>query len=296
MSTELHDTSRVLNHSAFKLFDKLTFETAVIKPPFTTPNIMHNEACFLYIKQGSNDLYSEIENVRVTATESVLMKCGNFIGKLGPSEVVGVYEAVAVHFYPDVLKKVYANEIPDILKRRSDSDIVPQMTRMAADKLIHKYVESLTFYFENPGLVTEDLLVLKIKELILLLSKSSSAVIVHRILSNLFSPTTYQFRQVIDAHLFKPVTVEELAMLTNLSVSSFKREFKRVYNSSPASFIRQKKLERAAELLLASDENVSNIAWDCGFQDLTHFSRLFKQTYGSSPRDFRVSQNANQVD
>jgi len=112
----------------------------------------------------------------------------------------------------------------------------------------------------------------------------------------LFSPTTYSFTQIIDAHIFSDLSTEDLAQLTNLSLSSFKREFKRVYNDSPANYIRNKKLEKAAELLVISPERITDIAYDTGFNDLAHFSKCFQEKFGTSPSGYRLDQKHKLLD
>jgi AraC-like DNA-binding protein len=131
--------------------------------------------------------------------------------------------------------------------------------------------------------------VLKLKEIILLLSQTQGAETIRVILSQLFSPTTYTFRQIIEANLFSQVNVDGLAQKTNLSVSSFKREFRKLYNDSPASYIKAKRLEKAAGLLLISDERITDIAFECGFNDLANFTKSFSDKYNVAPTIYRTN-------
>lgn len=165
------------------------------------------------------------------------------------------------------------------------------MAKLPDDVLLTKYIESILFYFENPEIVSEEMLVVKLKELILLLSKTKDAPVVQHILSTLFSPTAHAFREVITAHLYDDLNQSELAQLSNLSLSSFKREFQKHYQTSPARYLRNKKLERAAELLRLSDTRITDIAFDCGFNNLSHFSRSFQDKYGISPTEYRLGRN-----
>ncbi|CAM3768652.1 helix-turn-helix domain-containing protein [Flavobacterium chungbukense] len=159
------------------------------------------------------------------------------------------------------------------------------------DFLIQKYIEGLLFYFENPSLINEDILVLKVKEIILLLSQTQNSESIQLILSQLFSPATYIFKQIIEANLFSQLTIEELAQQNSLSVSSFKREFAKIYRDTPANYIKAKKLEKAAELLLVSDQRITEIAFDCGFNDLANFTRSFSSKYNVSPTNYRQKPN-----
>ncbi|MDF1518813.1 MAG: helix-turn-helix transcriptional regulator [Lutibacter sp.] len=77
-------------------------------------------------------------------------------------------------------------------------------------------------------------------------------------------------------------------MVTN--AAKFKREFKKNYNDSPANYLRNKKLDKAAELLLVSEERITDIAFDCGFNGLANFSTLFHDKFGCAPSSFRLAQ------
>src|SRR6185503_13870266 len=220
---------------------------------------------------------------------ALLLNCINSGKQIQDTNSGSDSEIVIVTFHPDILKKVYDKEIPLIFKPNNQ---ITNQSRGAInnDFLIQKYIEGLLFYFENPSLVNDEILVLKLKEIILLLSQTQGAETMQVILSQLFSPTTYTFKQIIEANLFSPISVEDLAQKINLSVSSFKREFKKLYNDSPANYIKTKRLERAAELLLASNERITDIAFECGFNDLANFTKSFHDRFSTSPSNYRLKQ------
>ncbi len=280
----------ILEHKTYDLFGKMTFEKIILMPPFQKLNPMPNEACFLYIIEGRGVSISEVEKLEVPAKESVLMKCGNYIAKMLPSVDSKRYNAVAIHFHPEVLKKVYENDLPKFLQNRNSTIPAAGMVKIKSDSLFLKYIDGILFYFENPELVNEELLILKLKELILLLNQTKDAPIVTQILSSLFSPATYSLKQIVDAHICSDLTIEDIARLTNLSLSSFKREFKKIYNDSPAKYIKDQKLDRASQLLLISDKRISDVAYECGFNDQAHFSKSFHEKYKLSPSNFRLTR------
>ena len=280
----------IIEYKTIELFGKMLFEKVILIPPFKKKNPMPNEACFLYIMDGEYNSISEKEQLRIKAEESVLMKCGNYLSQMHASKTSKKYEAVAVHFYPDILKKVYDNSVPNFLKTSVENSEQTGMEKINSELLISKYIEGILFYFENPSLVNEEILILKLREIILLLNQTKNAPAIHAILSNLFNPTTYTFREIIDAHIYSNITISELSELTNMSLSTFKREFKKTYNNSPAVYIKDKKLTKAKELVSASTLRMSDVAFDCGFNDMAHFSKSFKQKYGVSPSTFRLTQ------
>lgn len=277
----------ILDYKTIDLFGKMLFETVILKPPFKKPNPMPNEACFLYIMKGEYESVSEIEKVKVGTEESLLMKCGNYTSRMVSAKSSETYQALAVHFYPEVLLKIYENKLPDFLKETESTST--QMTKLNSDALIHKYIEGILFYFNNPNLVNEEILILKLKEIILLLNQTQNAPAIRQVLSNLFNPNSYSFREIIEAHYYSNTTLDELAQLNNQSLSTFKREFKKLYNVSPATYLRDKKLEKSVELLIATDLRAKDIAYDCGFANVSHFSKTFKQKHGVSPSAYKMT-------
>lgn len=277
----------ILDYKTIDLFGKMLFETVILKPPFKKPNPMPNEACFLYIMKGEYESVSEVETIKVKAEESLLMKCGNYTSRMLPAKSSETYQALAVHFYPEVLLKIYENKLPDFLKETENTDT--HMTKLNSDALIHKYIEGILFYFNNPNLVNEEILILKLKEIILLLNQTQNAPAIRQVLSNLFNPNSYSFREIIEAHYYSNTTLDELAQLNNQSLSTFKREFKKLYNVSPATYLRDKKLEKSLELLTSTGLRATDIAYDCGFSNVSHFSKTFKQKFGVSPSAYKMN-------
>lgn len=215
------------------------------------------------------------------------MKCGNYIHKTSNQEKNGKFETFAVHFDKEALEKIYKREVPSFLKEKPKNKHT-KLLRLKANKLIDKYVEDVLYYMDNPLLVNEDLLVLKLKEIILLLMHTEHAGLIQELLSDLFSPTVVNFKEVIEANIFSDLNNSELAILTNTSLTTFKRKFKATYQSTPSEYIMTRRIKAAAEQLkLSTSKSISEIAFDCGFKDLSHFSKLFKLKMNSSPSTFR---------
>ena len=92
-----------------------------------------------------------------------------------------------------------------------------------------------------------------------------------------------------DLHLFMnnnymlKVTLEQLAVLSGRSVSTFRREFKLLFGTTPHQWILKKRLQLAYKLVAETTEIISDISFDAGFEDLAHFSKSFKKEYGKKP-------------
>lgn len=278
----------VTDYKKIDLFGKTFIQKVDLKSPFEFSFPVAEQACFLYMLKGEIEFQFDDEQTNIPTHNSLLLNCIDSGKKIHDADNHSDGEIVIVTFHPDILKKIYERELPLILQ--PNNKVTNQSSeKISNDFLIQKYIEGLLFYFENPSLVNDDILILKLKEIILLLSQTEKAETIQVILSQLFSPVAFTFRQIIEAHLFLQINIEELAQKTNLSVSSFKREFRKIYNDSPANYIKNKRLERAAELLLASGERITDIAFDCGFNDLANFTKSFHEKYDLTPTNYRLN-------
>jgi AraC-like DNA-binding protein len=279
-------------HKKYDLFGKILLEKLIIKSPFKFTFPIAENACFHYILESEMQYKIDEKQLNISAKESVLLNCRNVGNEMGNTHTSNSNEVVIVHFHPDILKKIYDKDMPTLLQKPKHAISNKSSERINNDFLIQKYIEGLLFYFENPSLVNEDILILKLKEVIILLSQTKSAEAIQMILSQLFSPLTYSFKQIIEANLFSAITIEELADYCNLSLSSFKREFAKLYNDTPANYIKTKRLEKATELLLISNNRITDIAFECGFNDLANFTKSFHDKYNVTPTNYRLNQIA----
>ena len=280
----------IIDYQKIDLYEKSFIQKIVLKPPFEFVFPVSEQACFLYVKNGEMQYKTNEIHLDIPQNYSLFLNCIQSGKKIEQLDADANSEIVIVTFHADILKKVYEREFPALLQSPKNAVSNQSGGKINNDFLIQKYIEGLLFYFETPALVNDDILILKLKEIIILLSQTQNAETVNIILSQLFSPVTYTFKQIIEANLFSQVSVEDLAQKTNLSVSSFKREFAKLYNNSPANYIRNKRLERASELLLTSDNRITDIAFECGFNDLANFTKSFHNKYNTSPTNYRLNQ------
>jgi AraC-like DNA-binding protein len=94
-------------------------------------------------------------------------------------------------------------------------------------------------------------------------------------------------REYIDSNINQRIKVETLAKLVNLSVCYFVRAFKQSTGLTPRKYLTRRRLDRAVELLSATDMPILDIAFATRFADQSHCARRFRQHVGMSPRDYR---------
>lgn len=275
----------IISHKKFDLWNRTLIEVISIRPPYRLSVNFPDQACFIYYKKGKTLINAPTEQVQVKSHESVILNCGSYFANLLEYPDSDFYEILVFHLHPDTVKKLYREEFPRILKKSDDSQFIH---KFVAQDVISKFVESLYFYFENPSIVNDEILELKVKELILILLQFRSSLSLKKLLLGLFTPHEVNIKEIVQRHLYSNITVKDLAELSNMTLSTFKRKFHEIFKDTPANYIKSKRLYRAKELLEVSTLTISEIAFQTCFNDLAHFSRSFKQQFKKTPASFRA--------
>ncbi len=277
----------ILDRKHFDINNKCAIEKLIIKTPFRLGYVFQDEACFTYLKEGEISIASPTDKLSIQTEESVLLKCGYYFANAIRKLHAKTCKVYAVHLYPDILKELYKYEFPNFINSDTHKPFIKKIEKQG---VMTHFIQSLDFYFENPNLVTEDLLKLKIKELILLLLQTDNAENVITLFAHLFNPRQADLFEVVETHLYSSISIVELASLTGRSLSTFKRDFETQFSDTPANFIKEKKLEKAVELIQSTELSVSEICYEVGFQDASHFTKTFKKKYNQTPSEYRKKQ------
>ena len=99
--------------------------------------------------------------------------------------------------------------------------------------------------------------------------------------------------QYMNNHYQKNITIDDLAEVMHRSTSAFMRIFKKETGVSPGEFLIQIRLERARKLLLATEQSITDIAFNCGFNSSSHFATTFLKKYNINPRNYKKYHKAH---
>ena len=91
----------------------------------------------------------------------------------------------------------------------------------------------------------------------------------------------------IDEHIDQKILMSELADLANLSIGHFHHAFSGTMGDTPYSFVMNKRIEVAQEIISSTDAHLTKIGAALGFNDNPHFSREFRHRVGLSPTEWR---------
>jgi AraC-like DNA-binding protein len=164
------------------------------------------------------------------------------------------------------------------------NDVVP-VTVFPINDRIGSYIESLKPYFNKPDEVREGLVRVKLMELLFHVADSNERFIYQ--LMQPISKDRSSIAKVMEENFMNPVSLNDLAYLSGRSLATFKRDFHAIYNTSPLKWIRNRRLNKARELLSETVLSVTDVCFSTGFENIAHFSKVFKERFGLPPSEFR---------
>lgn len=180
------------------------------------------------------------------------------------------------NFLKEMFQKLSKQEIPANIQKLTSS--VVKLPKVPA---IESLFLSLTPYFNSSIKPEENIMKLKQIEGIFSLLK-----IDRNFYSSLFdfnAPWKIDIIDFLNENYMYDLSMEEIAHFTGRSLASFKRDFKKISSLSPHKWLMQKRLQIAQEKIMTENKKISDVYIEVGFKDLSHFSRVYKDTFGHPP-------------
>jgi len=119
----------------------------------------------------------------------------------------------------------------------------------------------------------------------------SNQIIVRQ--ENAEPPVITKAKKFIEEHQTEDISLSDVAKAVNTSTFYFCKMFRKVTGINFTDYLARLRIERAKNLLLNPNLRISEIAFEVGFQSLTHFNRVFKRVLGQSPTDYRLQLSAS---
>ena len=253
----------------------------------TLNDVILSDSAIIYIIQGTKIITSNNSTTVVTPNKLILIPKGRYImSEYLPEK--GHFKSVMLLFNHHQISEI-VNTISKTIK--IEQKFESAMSVVDCTSQLEHYFESLLQIKIDTGqlVLAKDLLNIKIQELIyLLLSNLETRNHIIDLLHKTFANQKMTIAKIIQEDLYKSTPLKSLAQKCNMSVSTFKREFEKHYKASPRQWIMDRRLEKAYTLVKTTSSSVSDIAYECGFENYVSFARRFKSKYGHSANEIRA--------
>lgn len=191
------------------------------------------------------------------------------------------YRAVSVYFTLEFLRKYYADQKTD----HSNQDI-PKIKLFAQHPLLDSLFNSLLPYFSFSAELPAAIASGKVQEAITILRTIDPDI--DHILGQFEEPGKIDLEDFMEKNYMFNMPAEKFGYLTGRSLTTFKKDFKKVFHTTPQKWLTKKRLDLAHYQIFEGKQKPSAVYFEAGFENLSHFSFAFKKQFGYNPT--RVSR------
>ena len=190
----------------------------------------------------------------------------------------GEYRSISICIDQSTLLELKEQFQVSINMARHDFDNV---FSLKPNHLFKNYIDSLLPYLEHSDFMEPELIKAKIKEAVLVFLGTNPDL--KNLLFDFSEPGKIDLQAYMEEHYQYNGDLQYFAYLTGRSLSTFKRDFEKIYHTSPSKWLIRRKLEEAHFLLKGKKLKSTEVYLEVGFKDYSHFMFAFKKQFGVTP-------------
>lgn len=245
-----------------------------------------------FVINGKKDWISAGDVYPIKAGDALFIKKGVYTTR----QYFDVEYCVILFFMNDTFIRNFILKNTDLhLKPKKNSDSSKQIFPIEVTETFRSLVVSIFNYIKSGDRIPENLVEIKFKELLynIVLNPMNHELI------NYFLSLKEHAGSKLEAIMLKnyqyDLKIYDYARLTGRSISSFKRDFKNIFGTTPGKWIMQQRLNRAKSLLIGTNLNISEVCFESGFKNSSHFNKAFKEVFNSTPGEFKHNKTGFQT-
>lgn len=237
----------------------------------------------VYVYSGEYILEEEKKKVTINPGECIFVRRDNRVNMIkqakGNEPFKGIFMTFKRNFLRELYQSIERKTLPLNTEKHKQSIIkLPQTPDITG------LFQSMIPYFNSDIKPSENIMKLKLMEGVYSLLN----------IDKRFFPTLFDFTEpwkidileFLGENYMYDLSIDEIASFTGRSLSTFKRDFRKVSELSPEKWLIRKRLEAAVNMLCEEKKSVSDVYLEVGFKNMSHFSKAFKKQYGTSPSSF----------
>jgi AraC-like DNA-binding protein len=156
------------------------------------------------------------------------------------------------------------------------------------------FIQSLKLYLPLAS-SSHDLKIIsesKLYELFWLLKQSISHDELNAFLRSIYKREKLALDYMLEKCYRENISLKNLANMAGCSISTFKRKFEQLYQTTPGRWIQTRRLDEAYHLIHTTEKTISEICFEVGFENPSHFIQTFKNRFGITPKQLQYKLNA----
>jgi AraC-like DNA-binding protein len=235
------------------------------------------EHTLVYIISGSLVMVDNSQTISFNSGDIYFCRRNNLVKYTKCPPDTGEYQSISIYFDQQTLRNISLE-----YGYNADRHTATAAFQKIPSSAIGNYMRSLLAYetiLNHKG--ADDLLFVKQKEAILLLLKLVPAF--KNVLFDFAEPGKIDLEAFMEKNFHFNVQLNRFAYLTGRSLATFKRDFDKIYHTTPSRWLQQRRLQEAYQMIKDLKKAPSDVYLELGFENLSHFSFAFKKSYGIAP-------------
>lgn len=279
----------ILESKLFKTFyiDDLLFVEYKCLVNEEQSNIWTHHNYFAYVFGGQKKWKTAKGEYLVSSGEAIFVKKGaNMVYQYFEEPFFVLFIFLPDQFIRDTIRK-YPECRPTLTNQ---TPVIDSVIPLTLNEVLNTFFQSLFSYFLPSKPPSKAVLKLKMEELILNVFSQPENQALKQCFSKVMNVQKTNLEELMKTHFTYPFSIKDYARLSARSLSTFRRDFKATFHTTPSKWLIKERLAYSKLLVETTSKSINEIIYESGFKNRSHFMRLFKEAFGYSPKQFQLAK------
>lgn len=262
----------------------------IFKKDDKTMNVPSEQVAIILVAEGVLNIHSKTGNHEIVKGGGFIMKQFSHysIKKVNDEPFDGLICFVEINTVCNIIRSFEHHEI------LSGDFSMTEDLELTQSENLECYIRSLKLYLPL-ATTKKDLKIIsesKLYELFWILKQSANQENLYAFLRCIYKREKLVLDFMLEKCFRENISLKNLAAKAGCSISTFKRKFEQLYHTTPGKWIQTRRLDEAYHLIHTTDRTISEICFEVGFENPSHFIQTFKGKFGITPKQLQYKLTA----